>query len=83
MTARHKSFSACIKKYAEKCSEYKKKHESHGRYKKSVKVARNKAKARRERINAKRAANGRKDFLKRPYNKKMHPDLQAVIDANP
>jgi hypothetical protein len=83
MTARHKSFSACIKKYADKCNEYKKNHVRHGRYSKAEKVKRNKAKAKRERIIAKRDANGRKDFIRRPYNKKMHPDLQAVIDANP
>ena len=80
---KHASFKACIAEKTEKCLKYKKKHERHGRYKKSEKVKRNKAKAKRERINAKRSAAGRKDFLKRPYNKKMHPDLQAVIDANP
>ena len=79
---KHASYTACIAEKAEKCRKYKKNHERHGRYKKSEKVKRNKAKAKRERINAKRAANGRKDFIKRPYNKKMHPDLQAVIDAN-
>ena len=81
---KHPSYAACIKEKAEKRRKYKKNHVRRGRYKKSVKVARNKAKARRERINAKRAAAGRKDFVKRPYNRKTyHPDLQAVIDANP
>ena len=80
----HASYKACIAERAQICQQFKKKHERHGRFKKSEKVKRNKAKARRERINAKRAANGRTDFIKRSYNrKKFHPDLQAVMDANP
>ena len=78
MTARHKSYAACIKRYAEKCSKYKKTRTPSGKYSKKTKAARNKAKAKRDRINAKRAAAGRKDFIKRPYSRKA---LQAAVDA--
>ena len=55
-----------------------KKRERHGRYSKKAKSDRNKAKVRRDRINAKMAAAGRTDFIKRPYSRKA---LQAAVDA--
>ena len=72
---RHDSYKSCIKIRSDYCNRFKKKHVRLGKYSKQTKLDREKAKRKRERINAKRAAKGRKDFLKRPYNRK------ALVDA--